>query len=508
MIPLFQRGLTEETFIVPQVLDLLLQAGFEQTRYFKIAETVPDQRILMVLAYSAPNDTSSVGYRLSYENSTLNLTGFSNLPVISSAESYNARRRSDQPNPVDDLDLHDKSWVVIPVLKGGLGPQSLIGEIVCIWDGPETDLSEDDRVTLGLLGTLLACTLGPAAPKGGGVFRRIEQLFNENSNENEILSPLIREIASSVNLAIIALFRYDWARHELVKIREYLDPKFDTATPEFPETYSVGRNRHLTGQAWDDQEYRFIFDYDLLRRNQQQLVYEPSYQRHSDVLGGVTSTLYGVLGKSEQKYLMRCFNRSDIPQVMIDPSQREFFDTLCQFATNLLDIKIIENRLIAQRRLSDRIMSRSGGLNEVMTWIGEALRQEHVDSFAVCCHQGDNRGWTFEHGFGPEFEGWTRNRDGEWAADQFYARAINNFQPEVMTLRISENLDEHTLEGHLGKLNISRALVFPFRGPNPKGIMVFPMRQGEETPPRSTGALDNRIPKTLDVLRAYSAIAE
>ncbi len=332
-----------------------------------------------------------------------------------------------------------------------------------------------------------------------------------------------------MKIAIIAIFEYRWASGELHKSREYIAPRFQPTPEPFEETYFVWRGRHITEIAFRQEDHRFIGDYRRIFRNRPNEVNPISYFWHEKVLGDILSTMYAFIGLRETKYLVRCFNRSDFPDVRLSQNQFELLNKICEHISLRLFAKSSERRLLEKLEINQWKTNSEASIRKLTgLWL---LEYEVMRSGIILwTHELDvDDRFTQTYGFGPLLLTWHRTDDMKIISDKLYKDMMGYEEPFILDVTGEEYryTEPHTLEAHLrdGPTNIAYLLGIPFNIKERKtsdqnqtndndarytrrGVMVFPLEKRADQAPPLTAANDlSRIPEKLDVLETLAAIA-
>ena len=167
---------------------------------------------------------------------------------------------------------------------------------------------------------------------------RLLEVFENCDLEEPLLNGIIAEFAEAINVAIIAVLKYDWVNEEITRVAEYVNPTLTISlAPYADETYKIGRDDFISPNAWTEEHgFRYIPDYRSVRKNQPQRVNSLSYDRHAKALHNeLLSTMYGLIDKPDKTYLIRCFERSDVPRLALDPMQFKYLTDLCSLVSQL-----------------------------------------------------------------------------------------------------------------------------------------------------------------------------
>ena len=257
-----------------------------------------------------------------------------------------------------------------------------------------------------------------------------------------------------------------------------------------------------------------------------------SYFWHEKVLGDILSTMYAFIGLRETKYLVRCFNRSDFPDVRLNQNQFELLNKICEHVSLRLFAKSSERRFLEIYEINQWVEKNSEvNIYEKLDKLYSLLEYEGMRSGAILwTHELDvDDRFTQAHGFGPLLLTWQRADGMKIIGDKLYKEMMGYEEPFILDLASGEHCytEPHTLEAHLrdDPTHIAYLLGIPFNIKERKasdqnqtngndarytrrGVMVFPLEKRADQAPPLTAANDlSRIPEKLDVLETLAAIA-
>ena len=358
----------------------------------------------------------------------------------------------------------------------------------------------------------------PGRMSGSDEHARIESIVRTNlAGEQRLIRSLTREIALTAKIAVIAVFKYDWPTDRLIRIPEHIDESVAGRLAEIEELYVPSRGLFITDRAWKNKsaDFRLVKDYDDRIKTDPSQVRMNSYLRHEKLLGAVISTMYADIGTPDQTYLLRCFNRSDVPDVLLDRTQYDLLNELCRTAGRALTARLITRRLDKQMRLWQQALRTDISLEDKLEPLLDLVYDEDMGRVVVLWNNPKDGDQYTEAYRGAEdaLNNWLL---GEW----FYSRTQQQTVPFVLDLfQLSADSGAEAMLPNLRDQEIGHVLVFPFQlqerklvhvqEPDPrKGAMVFPLQKGApEVPSLTFARLQEIIPDKLEVLNTSAAIA-
>jgi signal transduction histidine kinase/GAF domain-containing protein len=363
--------------LINACLQLLISVGFERARYYEIDDGDPDDGKICVLTHCTPGKSQPPrGYTIPWQDTALEYLG-KGASVVLAPYAY----EMPAPRWQRDLGLENKISVDIPVVAGGRTLGLLAAD--CNPARMSATLSDADRSVLKALGAMAGSAITRELIDGAYDPYTITQTAISTTPEQYALSAL-RQLMEEVDGAIGSVFRYDWRSQTLEKIYEQMKVGLGSgANGIFAEVYDVGSN--LTGLAWIEPKVRYVPDFDRFRENRRALVSTGSFEYHSRLLKNPLKTvLYCVIGKSEQRYMLRIFNRADDPVLPFLNLRRRFLEIATYLSIGMDD-------LIARRRLNVLAeTARSGVTNvtnpgKVVTSGIRGFTDENLGDFIFLC---------------------------------------------------------------------------------------------------------------------------
>jgi transcriptional regulator with XRE-family HTH domain len=379
---------------------------------------------------------------------------------------------------------------------------------------------------------------------------QIQKMLEAPTDDKELLKSLLPLMAHLLNVGVISVFAYQWLRSALCKFSEHISelvkiPVNNVEMPKklpaedvyFYESYNVWQKRYVTELAWEneDDEYRFITNYKRIHSSYPRRVNMYSYKWHENISGTVLSTMYGVIGSPERKYLIRCFNRSDHVGGLLDLNQYHALRHICRVVSERLETSALEASFGRIRDLGLH-MQYGESLASNMQRIGDKLREEGAASGIFLWNTKPGEDFHYTYTFGEHFTPWQTNHSIHTNARGFInadlrARIFGN--ESYFTVDVFEEIRHgaaHTMEAFISAWNerqrsrmsgaeVGCLLVFPLqRDEQKRGALIIPIEVGPSFPSPPEGAspgathpakmdIVSAIPSTIQTLNTYASIA-
>ena len=460
------EGLVREDFVAEMLTLMQEKMGFEHVRYYEAARDVLKDEDILVLVDERPiEEKPHYGFTVPIKESTIALMKTGLYPAIGSAIGPNAINK----DWVGDLSLKGRSWVEVPVTEG----TKQTGIIACDWFGEATGIDSGDIENLRVVGAQVGSYLGLKPIKALEGYREERDRWIEEEKPPEILIGLAaRHLATVTDAAVTAVFELSWPNQRLTKIDEYIAEgdlrERAGAQGTLDESYMVADN--LTGQAWVEEKYRHIVDFDSLEQFGHEFVAKESREWHELLLGELHSVVYAKVGVQDQRYLIRLFNRAKRPEL---PFLTEFavLGALVSELCSDFDSAIARQRLSSLQKVATETADVSKGPREIVNGIAEYLAEEKVENLGVLCHQEERDQFGFGAFLGSKLDGSGFDLNGEWRADPLYATAVK--EDGVFPLR--EFAGRSPLANLLHK-EFNGIVSFAVRAGPTQGIVFVPLR--------------------------------
>jgi signal transduction histidine kinase len=350
-------GAAKRTVYPDDILDaafqLLSLSGYERARYYQLgSESVPgvdsEQTLYLSWQRSASKERlqqQELGYSIPWRESSLSRQDSPVESLDPIAESdYGRDAGTIKDEWVEALGLNGRSWVDAPVYNH----RRLIGVLAVDWKGPKTDFTDEASVILALFGTLLGTELTATSPPIQHRLQGSLSVFSADaSSADDLVLSAVQSLQQELRIASASVFKFDWTRQELRRFPLTTFPPRSGGKTMPSEVYPVGQ--YLTGMAWVDSDYRSVLDFKKIHDARSELVQKISFDYHRQVVGPITSIMYGIAGDRDHRYLIRLINGGDRPRPPI-LSERA---TVEGFFLDLAPV--IDNRIASER---SSIMSR------------------------------------------------------------------------------------------------------------------------------------------------------
>jgi signal transduction histidine kinase len=465
-----QNGLFMEA-----VLNCLRAMGFDRARHYGTAKDYATNQLFLVLINAHPphaHPPELIGMMERCEQSTLSILGHLTRPQ---SADVNTLPPNVNPEWIDQLQLRRRAWVEIPLLANG----KLFGLLAADWLGSENDLSDSDLSLLNAFGTMvgshLALTLSSqrAATRS---LRQLRHLARPTATPDDLLPKALRHFTTVLDAAIAAIFAYDWRTDSLTKIHELSNPRKSLLLDVYPEDYEPGAS--FTGQAWTKRQYRYIPDLEAFQVAHARDARRDSINRHARILKApVKTAMFARVGHSHLGYLLRFINRSDDSRLPF-LEERFLLDRLASELTTALHDLVARQRLSYLQLVAQTAAAQPGDPRALLPIITRALSHEHIEDYAILCHNASTPGIAFHHFAGPELKHWIFDPSKNWEGYRLYTRAIESDHPSLIDLtRFSGIHDQSSLAGFLHHRRFRAVLAFPVKSIDTTGVLLLPIHR-------------------------------
>ena len=484
-----------------QLLDALVRAGFRGARYYDVTLNFVTNDLLLVLSAASPESADLLGFGIDYSSSTIGQGGKAAGPIISSHDSQH--NGPNQERWIEKLGLGRSSWVDIPVRFGN----RIVALIACDWPSGALDLSLDDLAFLELLATRLALHLMVNPARSAEKARVVLSSSAPSADPVDLLRAIAVELRRAVDGAIVGVFQHHWDSGYLEKIFEDHDPRLPTLPLEFPEVYHLDSSC-LTIQAWRDPRARHIVDIQRIAAQQPYSLAKPSVDRHQTLFqSDVVTALYGILGKSEPRYLVRIINRADAPPLPFVDAHKRTFDALCLEWSQNVERMVMGRRLKRLQEVSNGIVEALGDRDRALALILDAIADEGIENSAVLCQSEGSTGFSVSRYFGPLFAGWQQSTPAAFTSDPLYAEAIGITTPSTIEIRkVPDYHNTATLAGRLLAQHVMGVICFPIRALRTRGVLLCPVLSPSGEADRQAARLPKPPQDKLTTLTTYATM--
>jgi signal transduction histidine kinase len=488
-------GLDREDFI-KYVLALMVDMGFERSRFYEIAWDVVREDRVVVLTHQDPERKRPPEQPRLFEFALSSVARMDSglYPAVESGAGSGA----DVARKLPDLKLEGRSWVDIPVTAG----QRTIAILACDWEGHPDRLTESDRASLRSIGAQVGSYLGLKPMRAIAGYRQHRAQWNKLS-QRDLVVAAAEQIAEAVDAAALAVFAFSWPEQRLTKIHSWVPRGFlrhrRRHMEELKESYRI--DEYLTGQAWGPEGYRYIVDFRSLgKKPKPPLQWQNSVKWHERLFGDIRTVMYASVGSSDRRYLIRFMNRHNRPEL---PFLGEF-----ELMENLMDeLRADVDATVANQRsegLQDiaQLAAETNGPSEVADSVIDALRPESVGHFGVLCHQQDAAQFGFAAFKGPKFFGFVFDLAQEWKRDKLYEAA---FKKDGF-YRLPDYNEDSPLARKLEEIDFKAIKSFAIRTGQTRGVFFVPIATASPIRMGSSKQIPDAGFGTESLLHAYSRL--
>lgn len=323
------------------LLNLLLRMGFCRVRFYRVLDTIrPDEALLTVALPREMHPTDAVGR--TFPRSVLGcLESNERWPLrMSYAQTVDAAREI-----ADYLGQQAYAWVEVPVCSF----ERVMGIVALDWDPDEWRLSSAAESHLSILGRVIADEL--IRVEDSRLLRANEQLDDLLvSGDEPDKNRLIATLGGALGAGTAALFQFDWARGQLDRVAEWVNPVLKGQLAQLDESYEIDDS--FTGGAWIHEELRIITDFYNLPESTRSRVYEPSRLRQESLLGRIETVMYGRIGVSDPKFLVRLINHQSAERLHFRDSDFRILGRLCDRVGRATDLRADDSRVTTLTELA------------------------------------------------------------------------------------------------------------------------------------------------------------
>jgi signal transduction histidine kinase len=488
-------GLDREDFI-KYVLALMIDMGFERSRFYEIAWDVVREERVVVLTHQDPERKRPPEESRLFEFALSSIVrkGSELYPAVESGRDSGAGVAREIP----DLRLEGRSWVDIPVTAG----QRTIAILACDWEGDPDRLTEADKASLRSVGAQVGSYLGLKPMRAIARYRQHRTRWGKLAQRDLVIAAA-EQIAEAVDAAALAVFAFSWPEQRLTKVHSWV-PQGPLRhrrrhMEELDESYKV--DEYLTGQAWGPDGYRYIVDFrSLEEKPNPPLQWKDSVEWHKRLFGEIRTVMYASVGSYDRRYLIRFMNRHNRPEL---PFLGEF-----ELMENLIDeLRADVDATVANQRsegLQDiaQLAAETNGPNEIADSVIEALRLESVGHFGVLCHQQDAAQFGFAAFRGSKFFGFAFDLAQEWECDKLYEAVIK----EDGFYRLPDYSEESPLARKLEEIKFKAIKSFAIRTGQTRGVFFVPVATASPIRMGSSKQIPDAAFGTESLLHAYSRL--
>jgi hypothetical protein len=259
----------------------------------------------------------------------------------------------------------------------------------------------------------------------------------------------------------------------------------------------------------------------------------PSFTWHQKVLRGrVLSTMYGIIGKTQQRYAIRCFNRSDYPAGLLDRRQYQLLSAICALLSDRIEFLATERSLHGVRELWSQLEAERRPVRASLDLISKTLIREGIHNGAILWDEQppskkEEYGFSSRHLFGSYWPDWEPDLAQRALSETLYSRIAENESPFVVDVAaevgdinastpqtIEARITHHNREKNSKKIGLLLIVPVKLEGSEPRdgkygrqAALIIPI---ETAPPESPSFtkmdLLEAIPETRLSFPTYAAI--
>jgi signal transduction histidine kinase len=449
----------------PDFLSALLRCGFASVRYYDIAQaTARAQKILVLSASSGSRNAAEwVGCKIPFSETTLANSGDITRPAVGTANMAELLVPEGHKKWISRFKLEGHSWVDIPLISEG----ELLGLVALDWVGAPDFLDSHARLLLELIGSRISRGFETySASTAVSIRDAVEKIAAQADDEQSFVVGFCSVILKTFHNAIASVFEYDWTTESLRKVHEELHPSLGRFNELLEENYHVGS--YLTGTAWRSESHRHIFDFDTFRLGDAEKVYEPSFERHSQYAGKITSVYYQIVGEAGKRFMIRLLNRCDDKRLPITATEVNVLKRVGSDITSKADRISSIRRLTSLQTVSTELIHRFDLSTRSLHILSGHLKDEGIKDFLVLCHNADEATFCFEYYSDENVLNSVVLLGKIWSEVEFYAKRCHSDNFVVSEIKDQE-LVEDCLSGKLAKY---------LAGRNYRKMLVIPIRAG------------------------------
>ena len=376
------------------VLETLISIGFGSCRYWMLCLDEIEQNSHFVLskAKGTQDFTNKYGYTIPitecsvFEKQPEDLLSISadSVRVFEHASSHIASN-SNTRNINLDLLLDDDFYIHFPILCHG----DVHGQISCSYQGQNSLCNQDHINGLKIIGMMLGDYKLLYSQKKLEVAKRKftdeEDALIQQRDNSEVLKKISSIILELVNSEFASAFDYNWYEGTLVKVADAQHGNNSHIDKFLPESCRV--DEYLTGKAYKDPKYRFIYNVTKLKNNNSELIKDEVVhylKKETHSLNGVNGCIaFGLIGKREHRSLIRIFNKAKDPRIPFDRFDLDALESACDYFSKAYDDIISFSQLDRLQRFSEQITDNFYKMTSVCSLAHQYLTDEWVSEIVV-----------------------------------------------------------------------------------------------------------------------------
>lgn len=384
-----EEGYKELRNPIDTICSEIVDLGFSSVRYWMVAQNDIDNKVCFILSrsFGTINLNDKHGKQLPvtgcsiFEKIPLKEFDREKTPTRVYAHDKKKVENNSIINDINiDLNLTSNYYVHIPIRCHGL----LHGQVSCSFDEDFEMLDQDYKDCLSILGMMLGDYKLLYAQK------KLELAINKFNNEED---KLVRARDSRATLRLITqiirglvsaeyatTFDYNWYDGKLISVSEQSIYENETSNQTNPEAFYD--NEYLTGKAYHNEKYRYIYNLSELAEDHPELINESSIKKYMRGRKG-GSIAYGLIGQREHKCLIRVINKQQNPSVPFDFFERDALEQSCGYFSKAYDDIISYSQLDRMQHLSVSITNKISDIQAICKAVNDSLSDEWVSDMIV-----------------------------------------------------------------------------------------------------------------------------
>jgi signal transduction histidine kinase len=379
---------------------------------------------------------------------------------------------------------------------------TIIGAITFSWKGIES-LCHEQISFIELLCGLLSKNWSLA--NECLVEKLTQQAYNSISHDisqQDIVENFAKILIAGLGARVVAVFKFDWYSNDLTKVVERFSQSIkEKESLPLAENYTVGDM--LTGVAWENVNFRHIYNFQSVTSKFDFHVAEESLAFHKEKLKQVESILYCDIG-TRSRYMFRLINREGCGGSYFLRSDEIVLNRLCARFTRFLDELVANSMLHNLQEVSKSAVTNIQGYKKTINKIQTALHDECINSIGVMAY--NPRFKHFDHIYFTSNDVSSKlNGLVELEGDSFYTKCAN---VETINVMAVNEFDERFQDGHilstLNQMDINYVVIVPFDITAVKGFLMVLVSRGVLG---TKSQLASRLPQEhKKSLRSYAAV--
>ena len=470
---------------IDTLFNTLLEIGFSSARYWMLCSNQIDEEDIFVLSrFAGDIDLSEYsGYEIDITKCSIFEKRLGDIQKINNPT---VRVYKHTLNEIDvdrdtklinsTLGLSDKYFVHIPILCHG----EVHGQLSCSYSHETDCLNEEMLSGLSIMGMMLGDykLLHSQKKLSNAInsFASEERKLVKNRDNRATLQRITELIKDLVNAEYAAAFDYNWYEGKLVKVISLSGNKRESHTDILPESYR--KKESLTGYAYTEKKYRYIFNIARFKNNHPDLINEESYKFHlsrldeDSAVGGCVA--YGLLGNREHNSLIRIFNKSGDSRIPFDKFEIETLESACERFSKVYDDITTYRQLDRLQQFSVNITENFSNIEKICQLANDSLSDEWVSEVIVFGQLASEIHPTLfiQHSLHSNYKKTTQS-ESTFLNRCFNAKSIVWVSLNITSSNITKN---NNLETYLHAKGYKGMIIFPNDFDNFQGGMGIPLK--------------------------------